>query len=330
MLTLTKRPYGGETDLEAIANLLEACEAVDKLEQWTTVSELERDFNSPYFDKERDLQLWEDDTGQLIGFATLWHPSVGELTDVRLGFRVHPQTRGGTLEREIINWGEQRLAELAKEQGVTSVKLRCNSRDDQIDRIAILHENGFSADRYFLTMVRSLQEPLAEPQIPTGFTVRSVIAEQDAEAWVEMHNQSFIDHWNHHDLTVEEYKHWRTDPDYRPELDLVAIAPDGTFASHCYCAIYPEDNKRSGRIEGWVAILGTRRGFRRLGLGKAMLLSGMQKLLAAGMDIAKIGVDYDNPNGARQLYESVGFRKLYTWVWYCKDVRAGLVNNPFI
>lgn len=320
MLTLTKRPYRGETDLEAIANLLEACEAVDRLEQWTTVSELERDFNAPSFDKQRDLQLWEDDTGKLIGFGTLWHPSGGELTDGRLGFRVHPHARGGTLEQEIINWGEQRLRELAKEQGVNSVKLRCNSRDDQIDRITILQENGFTADRYFLIMQRSLEEPLAEPLLPAGFTVRSVIIEQDAEAWVEMHNQSFIDHWNHHDLTVEEYKHYCSDPDYRPELNLVAIAPDGTFASYCYCAIFPEDNKRSGRQEGWVNTLGTRRGFRRIGLGKAMLLSGMQKLIAVGMKIATIGVDYDNPNGARQLYESVGFRKLHTWVWYSKDV----------
>lgn len=319
MLTLTKRSYRGETDLEAIVNLREACEAVDRLEQWTTVSELKHDFNDPSFDKEHNIQLWEDDTGKLIACATLWHP-VGELTNGYFGFHVHPLAREGTLEREIINWGEERLRELAKEQGVTSVKLRCNSRDDQIDRIAILHENGFSADRYFLTMQRSLEEPLAEPQMPAGFTVRSVIGEQDAEAWVEMHNQSFIDHWNHQDLTVEEYKHWHTDPDYRPELDLVAIAPDGTFASHCYCAIYPEDNKRSGRQEGWVGVLGTRRGFRRLGLGKAMLLSGMQKLLAAGMNLAKIGVDYDNPNGARQLYESVGFRKLHTSVSYYKDV----------
>jgi ribosomal protein S18 acetylase RimI-like enzyme len=46
----------------------------------------------------------------------------------------------------------------------------------------------------------------------------------------------------------------------------------------------------------------------------------MQKLLVAGMNIAKIGVDYDNPNGARQLYESVGFRKLHTNVSYYKDV----------
>ena len=44
-----------------------------------------------------------------------------------------------------------------------------------------------------------------------------------------MFNQTFIDHWNHHPLTVETRKHWLTDPNYKPELDLVAIAPDGTI-----------------------------------------------------------------------------------------------------
>jgi len=137
---------------------------------------------------------------------------------------------------------------------------------------------------------------------------------------VEMFNQSFIDHWNHHDLTVESYRHWRSDPDYRPELDLIAVATDGTFAAFCYCHINPEDNKRKGRNEGWIGVLGTKRGFRKRGLGRAMLLAGMQRLKAAGVDTARLGVDSENPNGAGQLYESVGFRKLYTRIMYVKDV----------
>ncbi|MEH2378950.1 MAG: hypothetical protein V7K27_08585 [Nostoc sp.] len=51
-----------------------------------------------------------------------------------------------------------------------------------------------------------------------------------------------------------------------------------------------------------------------------MLLSGMRQLQAAGMDMAKLSVDFNNPNSALQLYESVGFHKLYTWISYIKDV----------
>ncbi|MBW4592788.1 MAG: GNAT family N-acetyltransferase [Brasilonema angustatum HA4187-MV1] len=169
-------------------------------------------------------------------------------------------------------------------------------------------------------MRRSLKESIPEPQFPGNFTIRQVKPEQDAEAWVEMHNQSFIDAWNHHPLTVKHYKYLRSHPTYRPDLDLVAIAPDGTFAACCKCIINPESNIRTGHNEGWIDELGTRRGFRRIGLGRAMLLCGMRHLQAAGMDMAKLSVDFYNPNGALQLYESVGFYKLYTWISYVKDV----------
>lgn len=97
-------------------------------------------------------------------------------------------------------------------------------------------------------------------------------------------------------------------------------APDGTFAGCCKCIINPESNTRNGHNEGWIDELVTRRSFRRIGLGRAMLVSGMRQLQAAGMDMVKLSVDFNNPNSALQLYESVGFHKLHTWISYIKDV----------
>ncbi len=327
MLTLTMRPYAGDADLEAIANLINTCEAVDQLDEGTSVSELQQQFDEPSLDKARDIRLWEGADGQLVGMGRLWIPPVGEVIDGFLWFRVLPTARGGDLERQIVAWAEGRMREVSQERGV-QVKLRSGSRATQSDspsktlrdRIALLESCGFIADRYFFTMERSLSLPIPESQLPDGFTIRQVRSNEDAEAWVELFNQSFIDHWNHHDLTVESYKHWLTDPDYKPELDLVAVAADGTFAAFCHCDISPEDNKRSGRNEGWISTLGTRRGFRRKGLGRAMLLAGMQRLKVAGVDTARLGVDTENPSGAGQLYESVGFRKVYTQIMYVKDM----------
>jgi len=327
MITLTMRPYAGDADLEAIANLINTCEAVDQLDEGTSVSELQQQFDEPSLDKARDIRLWENADGQLAGMGRLWIPPVGKVIDGFLWFRVLPTARGGDLDRQIVAWAEGRMREVSQERGV-QVKLRSGSRAYQSDspsktlrdRIALLESCGFIADRYFFTMERSLSLPIPESQLPDGFTIRQVRSNKDAEAWVELFNQSFIDHWNHHDLTVESYEHWLTDPDYKPELDLVAIAADGTFAAFCHCDISPEDNKRSGRNEGWISTLGTRRGFRRKGLGRAMLLAGMQRLKVAGVDTARLGVDTENPSGAGQLYESVGFRKVYTQIMYVKDM----------
>jgi mycothiol synthase len=135
-----------------------------------------------------------------------------------------------------------------------------------------------------------------------------------------MYNQTFIDDWNYHPWTVEQYQHLSTDPNYQPELDLIAVSSDGTFVASCSCYISPEQNNINRCQAGFISGLGTRRGFRRQGLGRAMLLSGMQKLKSEGMDIAKLFVNTDNLNRAKQLYKSVGFSEIYTNVSLVKEI----------
>ena len=312
------RSIASEKDLEAIADLFNTCETVEQHEAGTSVSELRHRFNHPLLDQARDLRLWEEPNGRLIGFGQL---SIEEVNNGVLEFRVYPSARGGDLETQIIAWGEKRMREVAPEHSLCS-KLRSNTRADQTDRIVLLEAHDFKIDRYFFRMVRSLAEPLPEPQLPTGFTLRQFQGEQESEAMVVLFNQTFIDHWNHHDLTVEQFKYYLSDsnPNYRPEFALIAIALDGTYAAFCYCEINPEENKRNGRNEGWIGVLGTRRGFRGRGLGRAMLISGLQQLKAAGVDTAKLIVDAENSSGALRLYESVGFRKVHTQIIYVKDL----------
>jgi mycothiol synthase len=316
---LSARSYAGDRDLEAIAHLINTCEEVDRLDEGTSVSELQQEFNAPSLDKSRDISLWEDANGKLIGFAQLWISEPGEVTDGWLWFRVHPDARGGDVEAAAIAWGEVRMREVSAVRG-SPVKLRSSARADECDRISLLTSCGFKADRYFFRMARSLSEPIPEPQFPEGFLLRQFPGEQHSEAWVEMFNQSFIDHWNHHDLTVEEFKYYLAKPNYRNDLDLIAVTDDGKFVAFCYCEISQEENDRTGRNEGWIGALGTRRGFRKIGLGRAMLLAGLHGLKAAGVDTAILGVDAENPSGALRLYESTGFRKIRNSISYVKDI----------
>jgi mycothiol synthase len=241
--------------------------------------------------------------------GSVWRPVPDTTVQGYLSVKVHPDWRYQGLEEQIIAWAEARLLKAA--QGLNlPVQMDLGCYDSQTELIDLSQRQGFSPTRYFFRMTRSLAEPIPEPVLPEGFTVRTVDANQDAEAWVEMFNQSFVDHWDHRDLTLKEFHHFCSLSFYRAELNLVAIAPDGTLAAFCESTIHPEDNLRSGRQEGWVGVLGTRRGFRRRGLGRAMLLAGLQVLKDAGMETAILGVDADNPSGALGLYQSVGFRQL--------------------
>jgi len=317
MVTIMTRSYGGETDLQPIADLLNICEKADRDDTYYTITGLQLEFTAPNCDATRDLRLWHDHTGQLIAFGQLWMPSeFTEQVNGFLWFRIHPDAQQYGLGSEVIAWAEKRMHQVAQAHNLP-VRLSVSCREDQSDRIALFEQKGFAYERGSFRMVRSMADSIPLLQLPPGFTLKSG-DEIDRSAWVEMHNQTFIDHWNFHPMTIEQVSHWMSDPMYRPELDLVAVAADGTYAAFCYAHIDTEENQHKQRLEGHIGLLGTRRGFRRLGLGRVMLLAGLRRLKSAGMETVTIGVDAQNPYQAYKLYESVGFCKQRTSLEFAK------------
>ena len=316
--TLFRNRAYTDSDVQAVCDLLNACDAVDKMDDNYSVDNLQTEFSDPDLDKARDLRLWEDESGNLVGFGQLWlrRSEEDEMMDGYIYLRVHPDYRDNGLEDEIVAWAFERAREAGREKGLPA-RVRSGTRDYDAYGRAIWERHGMSVARYFFTMTRDLNQPIAEPQLPEGFTLRHSTAElEDVQRWIECFNLSFIDHWNHHPATVESHAHWLTSPNYNAERDLIAVAPDGTVTSFCFCWIDNADNERNNRLEGWIDILGTRRGYRKMGLGKAMLLAGLHRLKHDGMSVAKLGVDADNPTGALQLYEATGFTRLHTQVSY--------------
>jgi mycothiol synthase len=318
--TFTQRPYTDD-DLQAVCDLLNICDAVDQLDDNYSATDLALEFESPEINKAKDLRIWQDAGGRVVGFGQMWIPKDdGKLVDASIYWRIHPETRNQGIEEQIFAFGEARAREIGSERN-QPMRLRSWTRDFDSYGRGTMEAHGFEAVRYFYKMDRPLSDPIPEPQFPEGYTMRHANdSDEDAERWVDMFNQSFIDHWNHHPLNVESHKHWMTSPKYRPEGNLIAIAPDGTFAAFCFCWIDPEDNERNNRNEGWIDILGTRRGHRKIGLGRAMLLEGFKYLKSQGIETAKLGVDAENPTGALRLYESVGFKTAQTSLAYHKDL----------
>jgi ribosomal protein S18 acetylase RimI-like enzyme len=127
--------------------------------------------------------------------------------------------------------------------------------------------------------------------------VREVGGEEEWEERVEIHR----DVWHPSRVTLEAYQCLRTAPGYDPRLDLVAVAPDGTFGSYCICWFDPKC--RTGLLEP----LGTRTMYRGKGLGKSVMHEGLRRLRELGAHTAFVTAVHDN-EAARNLYESVGFK----------------------
>ncbi|HEX5692183.1 MAG TPA: hypothetical protein VFX76_19340, partial [Roseiflexaceae bacterium] len=269
--TVTARPYAGENDLPAIADMVNACEAVDHLDMATSVDTLRDEFSSPGFDPARDLRLWHDEDGNLVGFGQLWLSPEASEPDAFLWYIVHPSARNSQLDAQILDWGAQRTREAIAECG-TQMRLRVVAHDHEPQRIAALERANFEVDRYFWRMGVALDGPLAESRLPEGFALAA--GPHDPETWAALYNQSFVDHWNHIPKTAEQVLHEQQEGSYLPDLDLVALAPDGTPAGFCKASMSHEHNALHGANTGDIALLGTRRGFRNQGLGRTMLLVG--------------------------------------------------------
>jgi mycothiol synthase len=319
-ITVTEnRPYKAE-DLQAVTELCNYCSRVHNLDDTYTPEDLQVEFEHPKLHPEKNLQVWQDAAHSIIGFGQLWvhDPHEGKI-DAQLYFRVHPEYENTHLAAEIIAWAAERMRDEGRAVGLPA-SFDSSCRETHKEQHAALERNGLRPVRYFFRMVRDLRQPIAEPVFPEGYTLTHVKTDEDVSKWVDAVNLSFIDHWNFHPANVEDSKHWRKMPNYMPEIDLVALAPDGTFGGFCYCTIDVEENETLDEKQGWIEMLGTVRGHRNIGLGRALLLAGMQVLRAKGLDYAKLGVDAENPTGALGFYERHGFVNKYTTIGMRKEV----------
>jgi len=259
--SLKSRTYTSECDLSKIADLVNTCAVADNLDIGTSVNELYQEFAEPDFDRFQDLCLWCDEEGNLIGFGQLWIPPSNPSDEdlCYLWFRVLPTARNVGIEAQIVRWGLQRVQMVSRERQ-RQTKLCIIVRESECDRATFLQNSGFVAERFFYCLERSLLQPIPMPQPLSGFTLRQVEGEHEAAAWVEMYNQTFSQHWDFHPITIEQWHADRTDLDYRPEHDLVAVNEDETLVAFCCGEIRQEQNARTGRNEGWINLLVARQG----------------------------------------------------------------------
>ena len=255
-----------------------------------------------------NTRLWFDAQDQMVAFAFVDHYS-------NLWFEFDPQAAQPDTESEIVAWGVECVRRAIQERG-KSQPLHASCHDDRIERIALLERHGFVRQKgHALHMVRSLNEPIPNPQVPAGFGIRHVTGEHEVEALVALHRAAF----GTENMTVQERLAMMGVPEYDSELDLLAIAPEGRFAATCMCSISQEENERTGRNEGYTDPIATHPDFQRRGLARALLLAGFLKLKQRGMDVAGLGMS-DKNMAMQRTAQAVGFRVQSTTLWFSKPV----------
>ena len=195
---------------------------------------------------------------------------------------------------------------------------------------------GFERARALWQMRRSLQAPLAQPQLADGITIRTFVVGRDEDDWTDLNSRAFARHpeqgaWTRADLDLREREAW-FDP-----AGFFLAARAGKIVGFHWTKIHGQDDEAAARDHeadghetsghardagghphepiGEVYVVGVDPNERGTGLGRALTLVGLLYLRARGLFQVLLYVDADNTPAIR-LYESLGFTRWHTDVMF--------------
>ncbi|MGB8646254.1 MAG: GNAT family N-acetyltransferase [Anaerolineae bacterium] len=311
-----------QRDDELLVGLLNEADAVDRMEQGTSLPELRELLAMPELDPEQNVFVAEAENGRMAAMGRVrLHLDEGN-HGFRSWFEVHPLYRGQGLEDQMLARLQQRAKERLSQVKTARVYFACEGHMAYEDKLQAMERAGMRELRRFWVMVRPKLETLPAPQFPDNLIVRTLhLGEDDAEALDAM-NDSFSEHFGHTEETLESFQYYLHSILYHPELTVLAIDPaHNRIAGFCHITINAGECERIGRKRGWIDILGVRKQYRRQGLGEALILQGMHNLRRAEMVEAALGCDSENTTNATALYFRTGFQVKKTVIVFSKWLR---------
>ncbi|MGW7453281.1 mycothiol synthase [Streptomyces sp. NPDC054787] len=180
-------------------------------------------------------------------------------------------------------------------------------------RLRVWAHGGKPAARHLaqvlgLTLFRELRQlrrplaegdPLPEPVLPAGVSVRTFVPGDDDAAWLAANAAAFAHHPEQGSLTQRDLDDRIAQPWFDAKGFFLAER-DGELVGYHWTKVHAAEQL------GEVYVLGVRPGAQGGGLGKALTAIGLRHLAAQGLPTAMLYVDADNP-AALSVYEGLGF-----------------------
>ena len=251
------------------------------------------------------VRLWSPGDARSLDARSLVAVTICLRFDAVFEAFVAPAARGGPVELAVLRHAAETTRRLADRLGRTGAPVSTDAHACDAGRRALLSELGLEEFRLWDHVTsRPLTEPVPEPVVPDGFVLRTATPDDHAEL-AAVRNDAFGSSW-----TAAGFRDGvMRKPGYSPAREHVAVAPDGRVAATA--VTWVDEGTGLGLFEP----VATRSGFRRLGLGRAVMLAGLRDLRSAGMGTALVEYAADNV-GAERLYGSLGFRLIHETLGY--------------
>ena len=287
-------------DLEAVAKLIAKQQAADFGQVLRTTEDLRKLWD--HMDLELQTCTAYSD-GHLAGYAELLN---GDEPYIYL------------MERGNVDLAFQLLKimeDIALAHSNGSVKLMTKISENNKPLLQLFASNGYRSDLSFMMMETELKSSPPQPHWPDGLSVRPFVVGQDEMATYQADEEAGEDKGYH---TPLDYESWRA----RMRMDQDAFDPglwflatDGQEIAGVALNYYDAATEI-----GWVDHLSVRRGWRRKGVGRALLLHSFGAFYERGIQRVKLNVDSKSLTNAPLLYNQVGMQKVNQYHVYTKII----------
>lgn len=237
-----------------------------------------------------NIFIWETPEGRVA--ALLTPENTGEAH-----FHTHLAFRDMALEEEMLQTAEEHLT-LTRPDGSRTLRVWAQSADSE--RQVLLANHGYTRQAGAeYQRFRELNQPIRNVPLAEGFSIRPLgdVNEFPARSWVSFKAFHADEPESNYDPSPW-YHNIQRAPLYRRDLDLVVVAPNGELAA--FCTLWFDDATRSAAFEP----VGTHPAYQRLGLGKAIMTEGLNRVKTLGATLAAVG---SYSPAAHALYNSLGF-----------------------
>jgi mycothiol synthase len=291
----------GKGDIDAVSGLLDAAAVVDGHRplgehQWLDLVQGGRAGFA-------GLVAWEPGEDRPVGYAQVTRGP----TSWALEYVVDPAHRGpeSCIGDDLVRGA----LEIVAEEGGGHVHMWVPKPHPDHDVVA--SNAGLKRGRDLLQMRRPL--PVDEPY---ELTTRPFVPGQDEDEWLKVNNRAFSWHpeqggWDMATLLKREGEPW-FDPN-----GFLLHEEDGRLAGFCWTKIHRDHEPPLGEIY----VIATDPDFQGRGLGKRLVLAGLDSLAKRGLAIGMLYVDASNTT-AVTLYEHLGFMVDHVDRAYVGDITA--------
>lgn len=185
-----------------------------------------------------------------------------------------------------------------------------------VDDAGTIHDD--LAGAHGLTLRRELLRMQCDLPVdrPWSLDVRGFRVGEDEQAWLDVNNRAFAWHPEQSNMTMDALRERESEPWFDPDGFLLHER-DGRLAAFCWTKVHLDERPRLGEI----FVIGVDPDFHGRGLGRPMVLAGLDHLARAGLRDGLLYTEADNAP-ALAIYRSLGFETVARHRWWSIDLTS--------